>query len=167
MTLEQRIAGLFGLDDERWMKHANPWSVATRYSVLPIIVLAFWSRIWIGWWCAVPAAVSLAWMFFNPVLFPRPASTRNWASKSVLGERIWMNRKRVPVPDHHRRMPGLLNLISAAGMAMCIWAIVILSPWMAGLGTSLAYLGKSWYLDRMVWLFEDMKDRPEYGAWLY
>jgi len=45
MTLERKIAGLFKLTDENWMKHANPWSVWTRYSVLPLIVLAFWSRI--------------------------------------------------------------------------------------------------------------------------
>ncbi|MFC2044021.1 DUF6653 family protein [Chloroflexota bacterium] len=31
------------------MKHVNPWSVWTRYSVLSIIVLAFWSRVCIGW----------------------------------------------------------------------------------------------------------------------
>jgi hypothetical protein len=35
------------------------------------------------------------------------------------------------------------------------------------LGIALAYLGKSWHLDRMVWLYEDMKDLPEYKKWLY
>ena len=55
MTLERKIAKLFKLTDENWMKHANPWSVWTRYSVLPIIVLAFWSRVWIGWWSLIPA----------------------------------------------------------------------------------------------------------------
>lgn len=167
MTVEGKIAKVFRLDDESWMRHANPWSVGTRYSVLPLIVLSFWSRIWLGWWCAVPVVLSLAWMFVNPVFFPKPRSTRNWASKSVLGERVWMNRKTIPVPTHHRLMPGILHLVSAAGMILCIWAIVILSPWMAALGVALAYLGKSWYLDRMVWLLEDMKSRPEYAPWLY
>ena len=59
MTLERKIAKLFNLTDENWMKHSNPWSVWTRYSVLPIIVLAFWSRIWIGWWCLVPGIISI------------------------------------------------------------------------------------------------------------
>ena len=49
MTLERKVAKVFNLTDDNWMKHANPWSVWTRYSVLPLIVLAFWSRIWIGW----------------------------------------------------------------------------------------------------------------------
>jgi len=167
MTKEKAIAKLFNLSDENWMRHANPVSVATRYSVLPVIVLAFWSRVWIGWWCAIPAALSLAWMFFNPVFFPKPKSTDNWASKSVLGERVWMNRKEIPVPERHRRLPEILNLVSSIGMILAIYAIVALDIWPAITGVALAYLGKSWYLDRMVWLFEDMRDRPEYGKWLY
>ena len=101
MTLERKIAGLFKLDDDNWMRHANPISVWTRYSVLPVIVLAFWSREWIGWWCLVPGLVSLLWLFFNPILFKKPKSTKNWASKAVLGERVFLNRDNVPIPDNH------------------------------------------------------------------
>jgi hypothetical protein len=28
-------------------------------------------------------------------------------------------------------------------------------------------LAKTWFIDRMVWLFEEMKDHPEYQDWLY
>jgi hypothetical protein len=101
------------------------------------------------------------------VFFPKPRSTKNWASKSVLGERVWANRKKIEVPRHHERLPGILNLISSLGMLLAICAIVRLSLWPAILGVALAYLGKSWYLDRMVWLYEDMKHVPEYGKWLY
>jgi hypothetical protein len=167
MTLERKIAKLFKLTDENWMKHANPWSVWTRYSVLPIIVLAFWSRVWIGWWSVIPVIISLAWMFFNPVFFKRAKSTNNWASKAVLGERVWSNRDKVGVPSYHKTVPNILNGISSVGMVLSIWAIVTLSIWPAILGISLAYLGKSWYLDRMVWIYEDMKHLPEYGIWLY
>jgi len=167
MTLERKIAGMFKLTDENWMRHANPWSVWTRYSVLPIIVLAFWSRIWIGWWSVIPAVISLAWMYLNPVFFGRAKSTKNWASKAVLGERVWMNREEIVVPEYHKNVPKILNIISSVGMILSIWGIVILSLWPVILGVSLAYLGKSWYLDRMVWLYEDMKHLPEYGEWLY
>jgi hypothetical protein len=149
------------------MKHANPWSVWTRYSVLPLIIAAFWSRIWIGWWCLLPIIGSLAWMFFNPVLFSKPKSTNNWASKSVLGERVWKNRNNVTVPAHHKVAPNILNIFSFIGLLLSIWAIVALSIWPAILGVTLSYIAKSWYLDRMVWLYEDMKDNPEYGKWLY
>ncbi len=106
-------------------------------------------------------------MFFNPIFFKRPQSTDNWASKSVLGERVWANRKTIEVPRHHRIMPNILNLVSFIGMTLAIYAIIVLSVWPAVLGIALAYLGKSWYLDRMVWLYEDMKHIPAYGSWLY
>jgi hypothetical protein len=167
MTLERNLAKLFKLTDENWMKHANPWSVWTRYSVLPIIVLALWSRAWIGWWAAVPVLISLAWMFVNPVVFKKAGSTKSWASKSVLGERVWSNRDRIDIPAYHKITPHILIGVSSLGMVLSIWAIVTLSIWPAILGTSLVYLGKSWYLDRMVWIYEDMKHIPEYGKWEY
>ena len=111
MTLERKISKLFYLTDENWMKHANPWSVWTRYSVLPIIVLAFWSRIWIGWWYLIPATVSLVWMFLNPIFFNKPKSTKNWASKSVLGERVYLNRDKIDIPGYHKNLPKIVNAI--------------------------------------------------------
>ena len=120
-----------------------------------------------GWWCLIPAIISLSWMFFNPIFFKKPKSTKNWASKSVLGERVWLNRDKVDVPKHHKTIIPILNLISSAGMILAIWAIVKLTIWPAILGIALAYLGKSWYLDRMVWVYEDMKHLPEYKKWFY
>ncbi len=169
MTTERKIAALFNLTDNNWMKHANPWSVYTRYAVLPLIILAFWSRIWIGWWSAIPAVVSLLWMFFNPIAFPIPKSTKNWASKAVLGERIYLNRDKITIPKKHKLpIHTLLNFISSVGMLLAIWATIYYSIWGALLGVMLAYLGKSWFLDRMVWLYEDMKNtNDEYRNWEY
>lgn len=169
MTIERKIAKVFNLTDENWKKHSNPWSVWTRYSVLPIIVLAFWSRIWIGWWCLVPGIISILWMFFNPVFFSKPKSTKNWASKSVLGERVYLNRDKIDIPEHHKTpLIKILNTISSVGMLLAIWSIIYYSIWGAILGVCLAYLGKSWFLDRMVWLYEDMKEEvEEYRNWEY
>lgn len=169
MTLERRISKIFNLTDENWMKHSNPCSVWTRYSVLPLIVLAFWSRLWIGWWCLIPGALSMFWMFFNPIFFSKPKSTKNWASKSVLGERIYLNRDKVEIPAIHKKpIHRILNSISSVGMLVATWATINYSIWGAILGIALAYLGKSWYLDRMVWLYEDMKElHEEYKSWEY
>lgn len=167
MTLERKISKLFNLTHDNWMKHSNPWSVWTRYSVLPLIVFAFWSRLWIGWWCIIPGGVSLLWMFFNPVFFKEPKSTKNWASRAVMGERVYLNRDLVPIPTiHNSPILNILNAISSIGMGLAIWSIVYYSLWGAFTGTLLAYLGKSWFLDRMVWLYEDMKDaNSEYKSW--
>lgn len=149
------------------MKHANPWSVWTRYSVLPAIVIAFWSRVWIGWWCLIPGVVALLWVFLNPILFSKPISTRNWASKAVLGERVYLNRDKVDIPEIHKTpLYTILNIIAFIGMVIAIRAIIYYSIWEAVLGVVLVYMGKSWYLDRMVWLYEMMKDQnAEYQKW--
>ena len=112
MTLERKIARAFALDDVTWLRHANPWSVILRFTVLPILVLAFWSRLWLGWWAVIPIALSLLWIWFNPRIFPAPRSLDHWTSKAVLGERVWLDRDIVPVPDRHRTIPNVLSAIS-------------------------------------------------------
>lgn len=161
VTKEQKIASLFAMDDETWERHANPWSIWTRNTVLPVLILAFWSRIWLGIWAIIPVAIAIIWMWINPRLFKKPKSTDNWASKSVLGERIWLNRKSVPVPDRHHRAPNILSAVAGIGFLFVIYGVYFLDIWPVLFGSALVYMGKLWFLDRMVWLYEDMKERTD------
>ncbi|KCZ71097.1 hypothetical protein ANME2D_03129 [Candidatus Methanoperedens nitroreducens] len=166
MTLERKIAQLFRMDEVTWLRHANPWSVILRNTVLPLLILAFWSRIWLGWWAIIPVTLALLWNWFNPRLFPPPESLDHWTSKGVLGERVWLNRDKVPVPKNHSIAPNILTTISALGMVFVIWGVVVLKIWPTLFGAMVVYLSKLWFLDRMVWLWEDMKDAtPEYRTW--
>lgn len=165
---EARIAGAFRMDNAAWARHASPWSVWTRIPLIFPLVLAIWSRTWIGWWALLPVALLLAWTWWNPRAFPPPRSTDNWASKAVLGERVWLNRRAVPIPARHRVVPHLLNALAAAGGLLLAYGLIVLDAPATLLGTALAFLGKMWFVDRMVWLFEDMKDAdPAYRSWLY
>ena len=167
-TIESRIAKLFAMSDETWARHANPWSVWTRFSVLPLFIFAVWSRVWVGSWAWGWVGLVILWTWLNPRLFAKPRSTKNWASKAVLGERVWLNRKNVPVPMHHHRMPTLLSAVSGLGLVPLIWGLVRLHLWSTLLGTVLIYAGKLWFLDRMVWLYHDMQDaNEEYASWCY
>ena len=98
-TFESKIAKKFKLDDTTWMKHANPWSVYTRTSALPFLTIAILSRVWFGWWSLLFILIAIAWIWFNPRLFPEVKYTDNWASRGVFGERVWMNRKNIPIPN--------------------------------------------------------------------
>ena len=167
MTLEQKVASVFHLNGEIWMRHANPKSVWSRFTVLPLLIIASWSRVLLGWWALIPIALAVVWMFLNPIAFPKAMSTNNWASKGVLGERVWANRNNIPVPEHHRRVPNVLNSLAAVGMILVIWGVVAFSIWPTMTGTVIGVAFKIWYVDRMVWLYEDMKHLPEYGKWLY
>jgi hypothetical protein len=168
MTLERKIADLYRMDEKARRRHSNPSSGYSRFSMVPLIGLAFWSRVWIGWSSLVPIIVVLLWVWFNPRIFPEPNSTNNWASKAVLGEWVWMNRKEVPVPKHHLFIPNILSAISAIGVIPFVWGLVVLEIWPTVVGGTVIVISKLWFADRMVWLYNDMKDAtPEYRSWLY
>lgn len=169
MRIDRKLEKIFRLNDENWMKHSNPMSVWTRYAVLPIIVVSLWSRVWLEWWCLIPLLVSIVWMFINPIFFDKPKSTNNWASKAVLGERVYLNRDDIEIPAQHKTpLYTILNLVAMSGLMLAIWGVVELSVWAAAVGTGVTILGKSWFLDRMVWLYEDMKDNNDtYKSWDY
>ena len=170
MTSEKRVARLFGLQGDHWMRHANKWSVWSRFSVLSLIALAIWSREWIGWWCLIPVGLAVTWMMINPLLFSEPRSTRNWASKSVLGERIWADRTTVEIPEQFRSpVPtNVANVLAGLGIVLMIYGLVSFDLLATVAGVFIAHLGKLWYLDRMVLLFDDMKHRdPEIAKWEY
>ena len=158
---------LMSMDDEAWARHANPWSVWTRFTCLPLIVLAIWSRTWLGWWSLIPIGLALFWTWANPRAFGRPATTDNWASRGTFGERVFINRKEVPIPQHHERMAHLLAWLSLPGMALLAHGLIVLDPMATICGMVLGVLPKVWFCDRMVWLYQDMKDAdPRYAAWM-
>jgi len=166
MTLERKLASAMSMDDATWLRHANPWSVWTRASVLPLVILAVWSRNWLGAWSWAAIVASLAWMWANPRVFRRPKTLDNWASRGVLGERVWLNRDIVPVPERHRVVPHVLNGVTAVGAAFVLWGLIRLAVWPTLLGSVLIYCGKLWFLDRMVWLYEDMiVENERYRSW--
>ena len=168
MGLEHSIANVFQMSPEVWARHANPLSVWTRYAAMPVFVAAVWSRMWIGWWSLIPILATVLWIWLNPRVFPRPASTNNWASKAVLGERVWLNRKEVPIPEHHLKFIRVLNIVTGFGGLALLYGLVVLDGATTVVGIIVVLLGKSWFLDRMVWLFEEMvKEHSPYREWLY
>lgn len=156
------------MDEEAWQRHAHPFSVWSRVFLgLPLLILAIWSRVWIGTWWLLALAAALIFLWLNPRMAPIPRHTDTWASKAVFGERVWLNRGAVPVPAHHRLVPHLLTALSALGIPFLGWGLYALEIWPTLMGAALVYLGKMWFVDRMVWLYEDMKqNNPEYAGWL-
>ena len=159
---------LMAMDEATWERHAHPISVYVRMVLgLPLFVLAVWSRAWIGWWALAAVAAVAAFTYLNTRLTPPPATTRSWASRATFGERVFLARREVPIPDHHVRWAHGLTAVAVAGVPFLAWGLWALAIWPTLFGATLIYAGKLWYLDRMVWLYEDMRRvEPRYAAWL-
>jgi hypothetical protein len=56
--MREVIADAFRMTDDVWRRHANPWSVYTRFAAIPPLIMAIWSRTWIGLWCLLPIALA-------------------------------------------------------------------------------------------------------------
>jgi hypothetical protein len=152
---EQAVAKAFGLTDEVWQRHANPWSVYTRIPIPALLALAVWSRTWIGRWSLLPIGVVGLWTAVNPRAFPPPRSVDRWASQAVLGERLWMEDRKQGSAPRRRVAPVVLTGINTVGMAVLVRGLVVLDPWMTATGLAVHMAGKNWFLDRMVWHYEN------------
>lgn len=155
MNAFHRSAHLFAMSDASWKRHANPWSGWSRLSVLPLLCLAAWSRVWLGWYWLIPLALVLLWTALNPRLFPPPADTDNWMSRGVLGERIWLENRDDPRLAHHKAVVRVLTGLTALGSLVLMAGLIWLNLPLTLTGLAVTMLGKLWLLDRMVWVHRD------------
>ncbi|MEM6748659.1 MAG: DUF6653 family protein [Pseudomonadota bacterium] len=153
---------LMGMSDEVWARHANPLSVWTRVPVIAFLTVALWSRYWIGSWAVPAVGLVVLWIWLNPRVFPRPSTLESWGTKGVLGERIWLARSDRPIPMGFARQAILGNSVAGMGGLLWLYGVVMLDPWATGTGLGFTLLGKMWFLDRMVWLYETTaREAPE------
>jgi hypothetical protein len=169
MPARDTIAKLFGLKGEAWMRHANPASVWTRFAVLPLLALAIWSRTWIGWWCLLPIAGLIVWLVVNPLFFDQPRTTKHWVSRSVFGERIWTERDPSSLPPaFNSQVPTVAQAFQVVALVPLVYGLVTFDAIAVVCGVLLMQVAKCWYLDRMVLLFEAVKQtEDEVASWEY
>ncbi|MFC3151896.1 DUF6653 family protein [Litoribrevibacter euphylliae] len=155
------------MDETTWAQHANPWSVYSRFTILPLLSFALYSREWLGWGALIPLSFVMFWIWYNPRAFNAPKSTNNWASKGTFGERIYLRKAQLELPKHHLQMANVLLALTFVGMPILIYALYINEIGWILFGNAMVMLPKAWFVDRMVWLYEDMKDSdPEFQSWL-
>ncbi len=158
---------LMSMSEESWSRHANPWSVWTRFTCLPLIVLAIWSRFWLGWYALIPLILALLWTWYNPRAFPPPLQTNNWASKGTFGERIFLEKRKTGIASHHLKIVYTLSILSALGIVPLIYGLSNYDFWATVSGLLLMILPKVWFVDRMVWIYDEHKnDNVRYASWL-
>lgn len=152
MSMLKRYAKAVGMSEEAWKRHANPWSVWTRFAAIPLMILAIWSRDWIGWWALVPVGLVVVWLALNPHAFPAVERPESWTAKGIYGERMWL-RDRSLVAGDHRKVQRLLVVIGATGFGLLVYGLVVLEVWPTVFGATLITVGQLWRIDRLGQLY--------------
>lgn len=158
MKAADAFARAFVMTDDAWRRHANPWSVWTRFAAIPPLLLSIWSRTWIGWWCLAPLALVVVWLWLNPRVFAPVHEPTAWASKGIYGEMVWARRP-ADVPAGHRTAFRLVAVPGVVGIALVVWGLVALDVWPTVTGAALVVLAQLWRIDRLVWMYEDLGRR--------
>jgi len=127
------------------------------------LVAAIWTSTWIGWWSLVLVGVVCLWLAINLKVFPPARSLDHWATRAVLGETFWANRKEVAVPKRHRVAPNVLIAINTLGLPFIISGLIAHDGWVVLFGLAVHMAGKNWFIDRMTLLYDDMAPGRPHG----
>lgn len=168
MDILKAAEKLMSMDEKAWQRHSSPLSVYSRFSILPLftVVLAF--RDELGWWTLAALLLVSVWTWLNPRVFSAPKKTNNWASMGTFGERIYLNRhKEEVIPLHHLNMCRIIIALQVIGVPFWCFAIYTMSYDLMALSTLWLMFTKTWFVDRMVWVYQDVKAlNPVYQSWL-
>lgn len=148
------------MSDEIWKRHANPWSVWTRFAAIPAFMLAVWSRVWIGAWAWVPVVVVIIWLYLNVFVFPPIENPVSWASKGIYGEKLWL-RGRSELPQHYDNVQKRLIALGILGMVVIGYGLVQLHFWSSLLGAVVLILAQLWRIDRFSTLYDLLDEKGQ------
>jgi hypothetical protein len=133
------------LSERVWRRHSSPWSVWTRILTYPLVYLPLWNRSW------KQGVVVTAWFAANPVIFPEPEDDSSWATRGVLGEKLWMAE----------RPRDIIMLLSAAsGMVGVVGLVAAYRRrlWPMMLCASAGFLLLLWGIDRYTVYYDQHKE---------
>lgn len=146
MRDENVLAKTFRMTDEHWQRHANPWSVWTRFAAIPAGIVALWSRIWIGWWALVPLCLVAVWLWLNVLVFPPITEPNSWAAKGIYGEKLWLELRPAEAQELYSIQRRLI-ILSVLGMLLFIWGVIRLHIWATLFGATVLVLAQLWRID--------------------
>lgn len=150
------ITAAHGMDDAVWARHANPWSIWTRVPVMPVGVVVLLLREELGLWTWGILAALAVWVWLNPRAFAPPERLDRWDSRAVMGEKLWVERARRPIPAETAVMAARLSILQGLSVLPLIWGIWTLDWGVALTATALVLVSKFWFLDRMALLQAQM-----------
>ncbi|TDC93477.1 hypothetical protein E1161_10730 [Saccharopolyspora aridisoli] len=106
-----------------------------------MVLVPVWTRRW------PHAAVVAAWFALNPVVFPKPADQRAWATRAMLGEELW-------IVDRPKDVALAINAIATGAGVVALVAARRRNLWIASAATAAQMLLLLLYWERMARYFD-------------
>jgi len=86
----------------------------------------------------------------------------------VLGERVWLERKKLVLSTRERWMPQVGNAVALVGLVVLAYGLIDLVAWAAVVGTLVTIGGKLYFLHEMTRIYAAHKyEDPVWAGWLY
>lgn len=145
------------LDETGWRRFANPWAVWTRVTTFLLLVAAIYARHQLGFWWVILSVLIMVYLWYSPRAYPPPPRLDTWTTKAVFGARLFFaDEQPASVSSSHHAMGLHLLALSIVGLLPAVYGLIELNPWATVLGVVLVIMPKLWFMDRMVWMYEDM-----------
>lgn len=140
-----------GLPEIDWDRRAHPAAALYRIVLAqPLIVLALWSRAWVGWSSLILIALAIAaWRLAPRLASPAGAGADSWATLATRGERL---RREGAFPAEARTL-GRAELLAGAAFGTAVIGALVLHRPLAALGTTVCLLANLWLADRLAQLY--------------
>lgn len=144
-------------------------AVAVLFKILApaLLTACLWSKIWLGTaGASVLGLGALVFLVFVPKFFEQPFSRLEWARSVGFGEKIWLNRIFVPVPQALSFRLTTLYLVFWAGVLVALWGAFASLPLLSATGLAVAYSAQFTCFGKLIHLYKVMRDRyPLYRFW--
>lgn len=88
--------------DRRWAGRSHPLCVYSRLAAAYFLVLCVYTYRWLSYDAIWPIGMCLFFLLINPFIFPAPRHDRAWATRAVLGQRLWRGLRQWDVPTFSR-----------------------------------------------------------------
>ncbi|WP_269582369.1 DUF6653 family protein [Roseibium sp. Sym1] len=148
-------------------KPASATAVLSKVLAPAVLSLGLWSKVWLGGaFAGLLCLVALILLVLAPK-FPGMNIVRfNWARQVGFGEKIWLNRMVIPVPQGLNYRLTTLYMVFWSGVLVALWGGLATLPLLSATGLAVAYSAQFACFVKLIHLYRVMKDKyPLYRFW--
>ncbi len=144
-------------------------AVATYMKIIRpgLLTAALWTHLWLGMSgsLVLTAAVFIALAALSRLPFD-PARRNSWARQAGFGERIWLNRLLVPIPQNINFRIVVLYLVFWTGTMVALLGGVTGALILSLTGLTVAHTAQYVCFKKLIHLYGIMRDKnPLYRFW--